>query len=97
MATERRLHEELGFKTPLMHLFSFRYEADYDGEYGENEIDHVFVGIYDGEIKSDRNEIENWKFVDIKSLKEDIRTNHEAYTPWFKEALPGVLTRLSIF
>ena len=94
-AATRRLHEELGFETTLTHLFSFRYEADYDGEYGENEIDHVFLGIYDGKINQDRNEIEDWKFIGIKGLMEDISTNHETYTPWFKEALPGVLTCLS--
>ena len=41
-ATARRLQEELGFQTQLIHLFTFLYHADYDGTYGENEIDHVF-------------------------------------------------------
>jgi isopentenyl-diphosphate delta-isomerase len=94
-ATMRRLREELGFETPLTHLFSFRYEADYDGQYGENEIDHVFLGIYDGKINQDRDEIEDWRFIDIKGLMEDINVNPETYTPWFKEAMPDVLTCLS--
>jgi isopentenyl-diphosphate delta-isomerase len=94
-ATMRRLREELGFETPLTYLFSFHYEADYDGKYGENEIDYVFVGIYDGKISQDRNEIEDWRFINVKDLMEDIRDNYETYTPWFKKALPGVLTHLS--
>jgi len=95
-ATVRRLREELGFETTVTHLFFFRYEAKFDEEYGENEIDHVFLGIYDGKISPDRNEIEEWKFIGIEDLLHDIAVS-ETYTPWFREALPGVLARLRDF
>ena len=90
-ATLRRLREELGFETPVAPLFTFRYEADYDGEYGEKEIDHVFLGFYDGPVKVNPEEIDEWKFVTLEALKADVEANGGEFTPWFKEALPGVL------
>ncbi len=94
MAVARRLQEELGFVTTVTPLFAFRYEADYDGTYGENEIDHVFLGTYAGEIKANADEIDEWKFVDIEALKAEISADSERFTPWFKKALPGVLAYL---
>lgn len=94
-ATTRRLHEELGFTCPLIHAFTFAYKADYDDHYGENEIDHVFIGIHDGAVKPDEEEIADWKFVPISELLHDIKANPEQYTPWFKVALPGVLQKVS--
>ena len=91
-ATTRRLREELGFETSVTPLFTFRYEANYDGKYGENEIDHVFLGIYDGKINPNRDEIDDCKFIAIEALKADVEANPEKFTPWFRKALPGVLT-----
>jgi len=90
-ATLRRLHEELGFTCPLQHIITFRYKADYNTEFGENEIDHVFVGQFDGEIRSNKDEIDDWKFISIEELSHDINKNPEKYTPWFKKALPRVV------
>ena len=93
-ATARRLQEELGFTCPLERLFSFYYKADYDSTYGEHEIDHVFIGTYDGDIKPDRNEVEMHTFITIDALLDDIKRSPHTYTPWFKQALPTVLERI---
>ncbi|MBP8745985.1 MAG: isopentenyl-diphosphate Delta-isomerase [Syntrophorhabdus sp.] len=90
-ATSRRLDEELGFTCPLQHITSFRYEAAYDKELGEHEIDHVFVGHFGGLIQPNKDEIEDLKFIPLEKLTHDIDKNPEKYTPWFKKALPGVL------
>lgn len=96
-ATRRRLQEELGITSPpLTHLFSFAYKVDYDEHYGENEVDHVFVGVYDGVIIPDKEEIADWRFVTISDLLHDIKVNSGQYTPWFKEALPRVLQKTGI-
>jgi isopentenyl-diphosphate delta-isomerase len=92
VATPRRLQEELGFTCPLQHIFTFRYEADYDHEFGESEVDHVFFGQYDGPIKPNKDEIAEWKFMSVEELVRDIDDHPEGYTPWFKKALPGVIT-----
>jgi len=94
-ATKRRLQEELGFTCNVKPLFKFHYEENYDDKYGENEIDHIFFGIYNGDIKPNDDEIEEHKFVPIDELMEDVRKHQEKYTPWFKKALPEVLNCLA--
>jgi isopentenyl-diphosphate delta-isomerase len=91
VATQRRLQEELGFNCPLRHLFRFRYQARYDGNYGEDEVDHVFIGVYEGPVRPDPEEIAEWKFVAVEELQRDIEVHHARYTPWFRIALPRVV------
>lgn len=84
-AAERRLFEELEIRTPLIESFDFIYEAKMDGGvWGECELDHVFTGIYEGEIKPNLNEISEYKWVEISELIKDINKNPNKYTPWFK-------------
>lgn len=84
-AAERRLVEELGFKTPLKELSSFTYEAKMDnGTWGEHELDHVFIGTHEGEAKPDPKEISEYKWIRIEELERDIKKNPNIYTPWFK-------------
>ncbi len=90
-AAERRLEEELGIKVNLRYIFKFEYSAKYNSEWGENELDSVFVGKCNSKLKPDSDEISDWKFVDVKELKADIEKNPNKYTPWFKIALPTVL------
>ncbi len=90
-ATVRRLREELGFDCVLQYLFTFEYKADYDEKWGENEVDSVFIGTYDGTVKPNKNEIDEYKFVDIEWLRKDVKSNPDKYTPWFKTALERVL------
>lgn len=90
-AAKRRLKEELGFSCPLKFLFKFQYKANFDGKWGEHELDHVFVGNYDGAIKLDKNEIEEWKFVAVEELKNDVKRNPEKYAPWFKLCFERVI------
>ena len=91
IAAARRLKEELGIVCQLKHLFTFEYSARFDDKWGENEVDHVFLGSYDGLVKADKNEIAEWKFVPIAELKNDMAKHPEKYTPWFKIALERVL------
>ena len=83
-ATERRLKEELGLKTRLKYVFKFQYKARF-GEIGvENEICYVFMGIGDGHIRPNKNEVAEWKYIDLETLNNDIAMQSNKYTPWFK-------------
>ncbi|MCX5810457.1 MAG: isopentenyl-diphosphate Delta-isomerase [Proteobacteria bacterium] len=93
-ATARRLQEELGITVDVKPLFKFHYKADYDEKYGEHEIDHVFLGVYDGEVKPNNDEIQEHRFVPIDELVEDVIKHPGKYTPWFKQCLPDVLKYL---
>mgnify|MGYP001578963936 CR=1 FL=1 len=93
-AARRRLKEELGFSCPLNFLFKFEYEAKYNSVWGEHEMDWVFSGYYDGNIKPNKDEIEEIKFVDVNWLKKDIKANPGKYTPWLKICFENVLDRI---
>ena len=86
-AAERRLFEEMGVKTDLNEVYKFIYKAKYDSVWGEHELDAVFTGEYDGKIVIDPEEAEDWKWMKIEDLVEDIKLNPNLYTPWFKMIL----------
>lgn len=83
-ATRRRLRQELGIDVQTEHRYSFIYRAELDGDLIEHELDHVFVGAFNGTPVINEEEVSDWKFVDVAWLKEDIALHPEAYTEWFK-------------
>src|SRR3989344_2075598 len=83
-AAKRRMYEELGFACDLEFLFKFVYEAKFNAEWGEHELDHVFLGYYDGPVNADKDEADDHKFVGIAALQADMAKHPEKYTPWFK-------------
>lgn len=87
-AAHRRLKEELGIGAPLRKAFHFTYQAAFDNGLYEHEFDHVFIGSYSGELQPDPAEVADYCFKSIQEIKEDLKTVPEAYTPWFKIALP---------
>lgn len=83
-AAERRLEEEMGFAVPLKEQFKFIYKAKFDKDWGEHELDATFLGFYDGEVKPNKEEVDDYKWMDVKDLRKDIKENPDIYTPWFK-------------
>lgn len=93
-AAIRRLKEECGIECEIKEIGSFIYRSVYENGMIEYELDHVFVGFYDGDYKPDLNEIEELKYVDIDYLLADIKDNPDKYTTWFKTALYMVVKAL---
>lgn len=93
-AAERRLFEELGFNTPLKEVFHFIYKAK-DEESGliEHELDHVFVGTYNGEIPFNPDEVNAVKWITKEDLLKDIENNPDKYSFWFKVILKEMQKR----
>ena len=89
-AARRRLNEEMGFECELTELFSFIYYAKLENNLSEHELDHVFVGYYDGQPAPNPDEVDDWKWMDIEKLKRDIGANPQHYTYWFKLILNRV-------
>lgn len=85
-AANRRLHEEMGIKTNLRKVFDFIYKADLDNNLTENEFDHVFYGVYNDDPVLNREEADDFKWIDMETLKNDIDNNAGQYTVWFKIA-----------
>jgi isopentenyl-diphosphate delta-isomerase len=83
-AGSRRLFEEMGFKTELKELFHFIYKAPFDNGLTEHELDHVMIGYYDDAPEINLEEVEDWKWMKIEAVKEDMEVHPELYTVWFK-------------
>ena len=87
-AAHRRLKEEMGFDTQLTPAFSFIYQVtDTKSGLTEHELDHVFTGIYDGEVKPDTQEIQDYRWITPVSLYKQIVAHPSSFTEWFKIGL----------
>ena len=85
-AANRRLIEEMGIDTSLRKVHDFIYKAELDNDLTEHEFDHVFYGVYNGDPIINKDEADDFKWIDMDSLNEDIKTNGDNYTIWFKIA-----------
>ena len=85
-AANRRLDEEMGIKTSLRKVYDFIYKAELDNQLTEHEFDHVFYGVYDNDPILNKDEAEDFKWVDMETLNNDIIKNEDNYTVWFKIA-----------
>ena len=85
-AANRRLNEEMGIKTSLRKVFDFIYTAELDNNLIENEFDHVLYGVYDIDPILNKEEAEDFKWIDMETLKNDIENNTDQYTVLFKIA-----------
>jgi len=83
-ATKRKLMQEMGIDLQTEFAYKFIYKATLADGLSEHELDHVYVGQFDGKPVTNREEVEDWKFVDLNFLKEDVQHNPLAYTAWFK-------------
>ena len=94
-AAEKRLHEEMGFTTPLTKVFEFVYKAPFENGLTEHEYDHVFTGTYDGAILPDKTEVAGFCFKNLTEIKTLLLQHPEQYTVWFKIAFPKMEEYLS--
>ena len=83
-AARRRLNEEMGFNVDIKEIFSFIYKANLKNGLTEHEFDHVLVGHTDLNPKINIKEVEDWKWVDMSFLEQDLDRNPNIYTEWFK-------------
>ena len=83
-ATARKLQQELGIALQLEFAFKFIYQTKLDQNLIEHEYDHVYTGIFDGEPDVNTEEVEDWKFANLVSLRQDVSQNPALYTYWFR-------------
>jgi isopentenyl-diphosphate delta-isomerase len=83
-AASRRLWTEMGFSCNLKLVGTFHYQASYKDKGSENELCAVLIGIYDGKVHADGEEVADWKWLDFRKLKRDVAAYPEKYTPWLK-------------
>lgn len=84
-AAQRRLKEELGFSVPLKAVFDFIYKAkDHESGLTEHELDHVFIGEYDGDIPFNEAEVKAVRWISWKELSKELALYPERFSFWFK-------------
>ena len=80
---QKRLEEEMGFTCPVSFCFKFIYKVQID-ELIEYEMDHVYVGFYDGLVLPHEEEVSDYKYISLDELDKDLKQHPELYTAWFK-------------
>ena len=89
-ATHRILREEMGFDCELKEVGDFIYKAKFNNGLTEHEYDHVFTGKFDGAPNLNPEEADDYKWIDLEKLKNEIKKNSNDFTVWFKIALEKV-------
>lgn len=84
VAIHRRLKEELGIDTKLKYLFKFQYQVNFEDVGSENELCSVYIGKSNDSIIVNKNEIAEWKYIDVDKMESEMEINPEHFTPWFK-------------
>jgi len=74
----------MGFVCELEEKTSFIYKAPFDNGLTEHELDHILVGYYNDNPKLNREEVEDFKWMTVEEVKDDMTLNPEIYTEWFK-------------
>ena len=94
LAAHRRLQEEMGFDCGLKELFSLKYKAEVSDGLIENEYDHVLVGIHDGPVNPEKEEVSHWKYMSLPDLVLDIQKQPGKYTYCLKAILPKLIIHM---
>jgi len=83
-AARRKLKQEMGIDLQTEFAYKFIYKANLDKGLVEHELDHVFIGTFDGTPVINKEEVEDWKYVNVDELKRDMKKNASQYTAWFQ-------------
>jgi isopentenyl-diphosphate delta-isomerase len=93
-AASRRLREEMGVTVPLTPLLRYTYRAELDNGLVEHEVDHVFIGRFDGVPTPDPAEVSEWRWIAPDDLDAEMARAPGNFTAWFRLLLPEVTSRM---
>lgn len=83
----RRLREEMGLALPLTPAGVMDYRADVGGGLVENERVHFFEADWptpEPAIAPDPEEVVDYRWVEVATLRDEIATQPQAFTPWLR-------------
>ncbi|MBB2954099.1 isopentenyl-diphosphate Delta-isomerase [Sphingobacterium sp. JUb56] len=93
-SAKERLQFEMGLQCELKRVFSFIYHTPVENNLIEHEYDHVLVGYTDREPVPNVNEVMNYKWIDRLDLLQQIAAEPDAFTYWFRIALPQIIKHI---
>ena len=62
----------------------------------EHELDHVFIGQYDGTINPDETEVRDFTFMKMEAIKQSMDIHNHKYTSWFTIAFPKLEEHMAL-
>lgn len=86
----RRLREEMGIivnESEIRELYRFQYQARYNEELAENELDTVITGWFRGGVEPNPDEAADYKWVELEELRRNLEMSPAEFTPWFKKII----------
>lgn len=84
-AVQRKLYQEMGIRhLSLDFAYKFIYKTKLEKGLTEHEYDYVFVGQFDGAPRVNPDEVEDWKFQSLQSVRKDVREHPDKFSSWFK-------------
>lgn len=86
-SAQERLQYEMGLSCELEKRFSFLYRASVENNLIEHEFDHVFTGITDRQPQPNPEEVQDYKWISMDALREDVAAHPERYTFWFRKVM----------
>ncbi|MBP9781527.1 isopentenyl-diphosphate Delta-isomerase [Candidatus Woesebacteria bacterium] len=88
-AALRRMPFELGLQIEQVHNLrvagAYEYHAVYSPKWSENEINHIVVANFDGELSVNSNEVTDFKWLTPEQIDERL-TKPNLFVPWFAQA-----------
>lgn len=90
VSVNRRLQEEMGMACETDFHFKFIYHHQFGNGLTEHECDHVYFGISDDIPSPNPQEVNDWKYISMADLEEQIQLHPEQFTAWLKICLPMV-------
>jgi isopentenyl-diphosphate delta-isomerase len=61
----------------------------------EHELDYVFVGYSDQCPVLNKDEVQDYKWMNADEILSDIKNNPSHYTVWFRQAFPELLSKIN--
>lgn len=94
MSAIERLHYEMGLKCDLKLVYSFIYKEPVENNLIEHELDYVFVGQTNQNPVLNKDEVQDYKWMNPTEILSDINENPSHYTVWFKQAFPELISKI---
>jgi isopentenyl-diphosphate delta-isomerase len=89
-AGRRRLGEEMGVSCALYPTTALTYRLEVGDGLFEHELNHIFVGTFDGDPQPSLNEVAAWAWVDSTALRALRRGRARSLTPWFEPVVTAL-------
>lgn len=84
-AVQRKLYQEMGIRhLTLDFAYKFIYKAELGKGLTEHECDYVFIGQFDGIPVVNPDEVEDWKYQSLQSIRKEVHEHPDRFSSWFK-------------